>query len=516
MSLWIVTVGSSDVQLSSRSNWYTLFEKVRSELECEEFSPQEVESEAAERRYVVPGRVLGLVYGTSSKHEDLVFPLLDAYTSRLLPLQPPSKVVFLLTDQSNLALERRLPQSPYWQDTCTLAPLLAAYIHRRLNLKPQMLILTPPKGGRGIDHWDATLKLVGEQLMQLTTKLHEPVYVSHQAGTPALSSAVQFMSLSQFGEQVRFLVVNRFDSGEPVECIESSRYLRGIRAQEARRLVVDGIPGAALNLLTVSDSEATFRHPELVKLVNFFNLRSTGTGREKDFDLDQVAQRLFEALELISIFFHQRNYLTGITLLAAAHELFLKAAVIRALTTRSEIVIRGNSLLLNQLIEWNEYGLRLKKSELLIRFGLPDDKDGKNWGGLKEGIDKCLNYPKPALNRRFFDANANLLPWLKALRADFVSWPLLNWICDDKRSTEQDLRNQLMHNLRGIEEEDVVRYLLAGKQAEIGESPASTYRVKILEPFLAALELVGSVDKDAVLLDHRLNETAKHLVHYSL
>ncbi len=62
------------------------------------------------------------------------------------------------------------------------------------------------------------------------------VYVSHQAGTPAISSAVQFCSLAKFGDRVRFLVSSE-QSTKPPEILPSSSYLKGIRKQEAEALL---------------------------------------------------------------------------------------------------------------------------------------------------------------------------------------------------------------------------------------------------------------------------------------
>jgi hypothetical protein len=60
--------------------------------------------------------------------------------------------------------------------------------------------------------------------------------VSHQAGTPAISSAVQFSSLSLFGKQVKFLVSNERDT-KLTKILLSSEYFKSIRKKEAETLL---------------------------------------------------------------------------------------------------------------------------------------------------------------------------------------------------------------------------------------------------------------------------------------
>jgi hypothetical protein len=510
MRTWLLTIGNRDVQLRVDRLRIDLVRAARDRhLELDKLTPKPARY-GDENRYTLEARVLGLIYEPVPEHSDLAFPLLDAFTTYLELVGPPERVILVLTDQSQIFSEsaRTSQYSPYWQDTCTLEPLLRYYFRQRWQFEVEPPVVLSPEN-RGIDHWDGTLALVEAAFQKLDLGGAGTVYVSHQAGTPALSSAVQFSSLSRFDERVRFLALNRFDNRDPVECIESSRYLKGIRTQEARRLVVAGLPGAALNLLNASDPGAGDRHPELVDLVNFFNLRSTGAGREQDFDIEQVARRLAEALDLIALFFRQRNYLSGIALLAAAHELFLKAAIFRALTERPEVIVRGVSLSPIALLTWNEEGLRLQKKDVLLpRFRLSDDK----WKELKKEICHCLDYPEPAPNTRLFEANSNLRPWLHALRAEFVGWSLLDWLCDDHRDTEQDLRNQLMHNLRGVEEADVVRYLCGKSEPPAGEDVVSVYATRVREPFAAALIHVGSVDTEIASLDRRLQSIADSLI----
>jgi hypothetical protein len=56
----------------------------------------------------------------------------------------------------------------------------------------------------------------------------------------------------------------------------------------------------------------------------------------------------------------------------------------------------------------------------------------------------------------------NLLKWLKKLTKTEVRdyGNLLVWSCTHNREFDHDRRNQLMHNLRGVRELDVIHYLL--------------------------------------------------------
>jgi hypothetical protein len=98
------------------------------------------------------------------------------------------------------------------------------------------LILEPHEAGAGLDSWDEVLGLVQEQFELQASSVDEVVYVSHQAGTPAISSAVQFCSLAKFGHQVQFLVSNEFDA-DLTTVIDSSAYLANLQLQQAKRLV---------------------------------------------------------------------------------------------------------------------------------------------------------------------------------------------------------------------------------------------------------------------------------------
>lgn len=242
MNVWILTIGSSDIQLKTKDNWRRLFANSRSKLQPDRgFSPP---NDPIDGRFPVPARVLGVVYSQpqAEQHfDDLVFPLIDNFLGKIKD-QPINKIILVLGDQSIFQPAERSSQNhAYWQDTCTLQPLLEKYLKQELeesspDLQFQPLFLKPTSVAEGLDDWNAVLKLVQEEFSSLEIPESATIYVSHQAGTPAISSAVQFTSLSRFGRQVKFLVSNERDS-ELTRVLDSSEYLKGIRKKEAEALL---------------------------------------------------------------------------------------------------------------------------------------------------------------------------------------------------------------------------------------------------------------------------------------
>ena len=93
----------------------------------------------------------------------------------------------------------------------------------------------PEAGQIGLDDWNVTLKLVQDKFSGLGIKQDDLVIVSHQAGTPAISSAVQFASLSMFGNKVRFLTSNERTGVASLD--PSSSYFESMQIQEAQKLL---------------------------------------------------------------------------------------------------------------------------------------------------------------------------------------------------------------------------------------------------------------------------------------
>jgi hypothetical protein len=263
-----VTIGSSDIQLDSdRTNqqkgrnekqrsdrvwsyWYN--DALKEQCYDVSFEPKLLYKDKEETYRIAP-RILGEVYQSNNQTvqdeiwQYVTFPLLDNFVQKLQELPEPDAIALLLTDQSELFKESYIRQKlkcPYWQDTCTLKPILARYFQEKFSkAKLESIVLAPKSAKSGLDNWDSVLNLVSHELHHLTiddekiqVQPNERVYVSHQASTPAISSALQFASLAQFGDRVKFLVSNEYDP-TLTGFVESSSYLRGIELQQAQKLL---------------------------------------------------------------------------------------------------------------------------------------------------------------------------------------------------------------------------------------------------------------------------------------
>lgn len=265
MNIWIVTIGSSDVQLDSdnKCREKNRTEKQRSDkiwhywyddevqADCHEiaFEPKQSYKDKDEP-YRIEARVLGMVYEASSPEIQkeilsyLTFPLLDNFVGKLEEF-PPDAIAVLLTDQSEIFhsnAERRKSKCPYWQDTCTLKPILNQYFQDKFpDVNCVWIPLSPASGEKGLDDWNNVFDLVRNNLRarleseEIKVNASDKVYVSHQAGTPAISSAVQFISLAQFRTNVEFLVSNEYN--RQTDKIFRSTYLGAIQLQEAKALL---------------------------------------------------------------------------------------------------------------------------------------------------------------------------------------------------------------------------------------------------------------------------------------
>jgi hypothetical protein len=267
MNVWIVTIGSSDVQLDSdrisknkkRSQdqysekiwryWYT--DDLKADCHYIRFEPKPLFKDKDEP-YRVPPRVLGFVYqdkdaaGQDEIFSYLTFPLLDNFVELLKQHPTPDAIAIVLTDQSAIFQdeEQQGVKSAYWQDTCTLQPILERYFKQRFpSAALEWLLLCPDSAQKSLDNWNSVLEQVKSKFQSLTVNgdaitlsEDERVYVSHQAGTPALSSAVQFTSLARFDDRAQFLVSSEQKERSP-EILPSSAYLRGLRIQEAEALL---------------------------------------------------------------------------------------------------------------------------------------------------------------------------------------------------------------------------------------------------------------------------------------
>ena len=496
MSIWILTTGNSDVILKHDKTWGDLHYDANDKLECPDFaSAPPIDPSDQNAGYTVPARVLGIVYENQGEYyeDDLRFPLLDTYQKHLLDNNIKiDKIVVLLTDQSQVfsTEEQRLhPRSPYWKDTCTLEPLLKWYFkNSNLSGKIEFHTLNPEKIYQGIDNWEATLSLLEITLNKLNIDYNQEIYVSHQAGTPAISSGVQFLTIGKF-KKVKFLVSNEyFDENYSLKSksniVESSRYQRGIQIQKAKQLIISGFPGAALKILDGIEGINPNAINELKNLVDFFNLNTPLIDDTEDLTVISATQRIVDTLDLIAFFFNQKNYLPGIALLAAAHETFLKAAILSKTAMINETVnLQSKFCKVSDLIDWIPLGLFLDQSVKYQDIS------------YKKTILQKLKFPVYQVRLESDDdfnvtnRNFALLAWVKNLDPQFskLSWKLLEWSCKQKRNGEYDLRNQLMHNLRGVEDTEVIDYLLGYDKHEVSDV-MNAYNDHVKQPFLKAID----------------------------
>lgn len=541
MSIWIVTTGNSDIILKHDKNWSNLYGEVSSDLEASFSSVTKVNPLDSSAGYTVPARVLGSVYSNQTEYYcDLRFPLLDTYCQYLDEKNIKiERIIILLTDQSKIFNQDQIfnEKCPYWQDTCTLKPLFEWYFQHNLNCQPQFLYLVPTAIGKGLDNWNETLSLVEETFVEKTlgkldNNLNKTVYVSHQAGTPAISSAVQFVSLGRF-EPVEFLVSNEYfddnyEHQSKAESIESSNYWRGLQIQKAQQLLKKGLPAAAKEILIGLVTEQTIK--QINQIVDLFNINNSLV-KGQEFEVKSTVDRIVTALDLIEIFFKQENYIQGVAILNATQETFLKVAIISQTKKINDLPIQ-----LSSIVAWEKNGLFIKSQNEIknslngqnpldilskLKFPKPEsyDFDFSNW-------DKYQNQR----DRRFKLNNSQQFQWLCELKQDFKTWELLKWSCEYKRKHEDDLRNQLLHNLLGVEKEEVCDYLLGYNKDAIKRFSATinhpdkdnkttntvyeTYCQNIKTPFLKALKFFGlwkEVETNNKL-ESKLNEIADSLI----
>jgi hypothetical protein len=540
MTTWIITTGNSDIQLNTDNNWMRgerLFEKAKNNeplCNCQgggkDFANLKRENDT--KYFPVAARVLGLVYQDHEHYySDLVFPLLDVLIEKFQDQEFPDRVYIILTDQEELFKTSDIKNSscPFWQDTCTLKPLFEWYFQTKLKLKPDFITLQLSDKDRGLDHWDQVLTLVTEKLTKI--QQDDVFYISHQASTPAISSAVQFVSIGYFSN-VKFLIVNRYYEENEIktspEIIPSSSYWKQLQIQKAKKLITDGFPGSALALLKEVEYNNSEKIKELESYIDLFNMKTIDTGDE--FEPTQAIERVRKTLDLIEYFLKQENYLQGITLLNAAQETFLKAAIIHHINQINDQV---NNVRVSQLVKWDKTGLycvSFNEINRLIGFSESNINAACQYlkmpKSLKDFYSKELSKLKSKEIRKAdkgceFNLQ-NLLNWLYQLtstkKKDY--WELLTWSCTSLREHEFDRRNQLMHNLRGVKKEEVILYLTDPKKlidlnqndSNLPNKVDEVYRKEIKGKFISALKTRCEwTENDYIPLEHHLEKLANSL-----
>lgn len=285
MNIWLVTTGSSDVQLTTDEYWNDWYERSPVKRKCHDlpFKPTQIVQDEDEP-YRVPPRILGRVYEQQSDEvwEYLKFPLIDRF-STLLKDKQIDKIIILVTDQSAAFLEdkREDLKCPYWQDTYELENAFELYLQKDFaNSEFIRQVLLPKEGEPGLDDWNSVLKIVQSTLDEALDKINsdlDMLYVSHQAGTPAISSAVQFATLAKFGKKVQFVVSNEYN--QSTNLIESPEYLWKIKLQEINALLdrrdydgVESILSSLINNWEKTKEPKAKEIRELIKIAINWNL----------------------------------------------------------------------------------------------------------------------------------------------------------------------------------------------------------------------------------------------------
>jgi len=337
------------------------------------------------------------------------------------------------------------------------------------------------------------------------------------------------------------LIVNRYYQENKIktspEIIPSSSYWKQLQIQKAKKLITDGFPGSALALLKEVEYNNSEKIKELESYIDLFNIKTIDTGDE--FDPTQAIKRVRKTLDLIEYFLKQENYLQGITLLNAAQETFLKAAIIHHINQINDQV---KNVRVSQLVKWDKTGLycvSFNEINRLIGFSESNIKAACQYlimpKSLKDFYSKELSKLKSKEIRKAdkgceFNLQ-NLLNWLYQLtstkKEDY--WKLLTWSCTSLREHEFDRRNQLMHNLRGVKKEEMILYLTDpeelrkyledkvsycsnSQRINLDQSVDEVYRNEIKGKFISALKtLCEWTENDYIPLEHHLEKLAKSL-----
>lgn len=302
--VWIVTTGNSDVKLISDKGWQHLRGQKREQLKpCyNDFSSP---VEGSDDLFTLSARVMGIVYGDAleTHWKYLIFPLLAGFTKKL-ENKEPDRIIILLTDQEAIFSEnnctdpqfdRNDPDCPYWKDTCTLQPIFEHFFKQRFNFEIEPIFLQPKSDSKGLDDWDATLKLVRRELDELGITQADKVIVSHQAGTPAISSAVQFVSLVKFQGKVSFLLSN--ERSQEVNLIPYSSYFQSMEIEEAKKLLgnhnyvgVESVLGERLKADDRDVARSILALLEVAKLWNLSKFDDDFKEKMKNLDIEDLKE----------------------------------------------------------------------------------------------------------------------------------------------------------------------------------------------------------------------------------
>ena len=99
---------------------------------------------------------------------------------------------------------------------------------------------------------------------------------------------------------------------------------------------------------------------------------------------------------------------------------------------------------------------------------------------------------------------------MQNLDPSFKPWSLLKWSCERYRNSDDDLRNQLMHNLRGMKAAEVCEYLSGNGKPSSSSDVVKTYDSLVKDPLMGELKRLG-LKFDREKIDQKLQSLAASL-----
>jgi hypothetical protein len=479
--VWIITIGNSDVKLTSKNQWGDLRQKKREQLQpC--YRDFQEPTEEAGSLFSLPARVMGIVYSDALEtHWDhFCFPLLSEFVKKIKADKKNKldRVIVLLTNQegifpednnTNPQYDRSDPDCPFWKDTCKLEPILQRFLNQELGeVNTQFHTLEAKTIRDGLDNWDSTLQLVKQQFEQWEISKSDRVIVSHQAGTPAISSGVQLTALLKFGKKVQFLVSNEFT--RKVDLLPASSYFSTLQIQEAQQLLKRFDYSGVKRALDKIDFNATDKQEKLSHLVKLLDLCELWNAAK----FDEFAQKIGASASRSTTWWwkgYEMAYLAWIRMFQEnpTEALFHSVRAIEGLICEWAIEIHS------QHIRYKFFKLD-HNGERKIEFHFNRFKDGQEGSPVaQKTIDS--RFEANLYGKQIHDLHKNKLGLhgqvlYSLFRATFA--------CPDGSSLETqpikivweqlaDERNELFHRLKGIAEKEVYEAWGCKKREQWGQ-----------------------------------------------
>ena len=468
--VWIVTTGNSDVKLDCDYGWGDLRTKKNNQLKpCHKNGFSSL-TKGDDNLFFLPARAMGILYGdTWETHEKyFTFPLLEKLIQKIQDEgQIPDRIIILLTNQEKIFLDDsddsqwnsqydRSEDSPYWRDTCILEPIFKNYFDREFgNGKVSLLfpVLEPETREKGLDNWDSTLELVQKEFEKWNVSKGDSVIVSHQASTPAISSAVQFVSLAKFGHKVDFLIANERDPNL-TRFLEGSKYLKEIRKSEAVTLLGrPDYPGVQILLKSYLKDDDTKRLLNAAIQWNFAEFSSFADR------LEELSEQRFQNLVQEVKKRRQQWWWT-------AYEAAYLAVIRHKQENILEALFHSFRSVEGLICEWaidkyKNYIFYDKKKSPQISAAIQEVRP--NYWKKVEGKNQAWLNNLKECNQKREAKGKNSEPIGVGLFSQNLYWLLEDAKPDSKKDpflkkglySAKDTRNQQFHRLLGLEEEDL-------------------------------------------------------------